>query len=221
MSPDKQTTGLIRTRADIEQGVSALRRKCQYIRHVHDTVGNPPLRRSRRGFPGLARIIVGQQLSTASAKAIWSRVEAGITPMTPRQLLRVDDKGLAALGLSRPKIRSLRALANAVTSGDLNLGSNHHKMPEHQLRELLLQVSGIGPWSVDIYLLFCLGYRDAFAPGDLALQIAVENIFELPERPKPDELAALAKRWSPWQGIAARLLWAYYENQKNTATSLK
>ncbi len=221
MAPGAQTTGLIRTRADIARGVRALRRKCQHVRHMNDIVGDPPLRRGVRGFPGLARIIVGQQVSAASAKAIWSRVDAGVQPMTPDQLLRLDDKDMMALGLSRPKIRSLRALATALTTGELNLGTTHHKKSDQELREALMQVSGIGPWSADIYLLFCLSRQDAFAPGDLALQIAAQKLFELPERPTQDELLELSSRWRPWRGVAARLLWTYYETQRKSGKQLK
>ncbi len=206
---------LIRTHADLQQGVSALRRKCSHIRTMHDVVGNPSMRKGKRGFPGLARIIVGQQVSAASAKAIWKRVEAGIQPMTAESLLKLNDAKMAGLGLSRPKIRSLRALADACADGTLNL-KKERTLSDDELREKLMCVKGIGPWTADIYLLFCLARRDAFASGDLALQVAAQNLFDLPERPSSEELQGLSERWQPWRGVAARLMWAYYEKQLRT-----
>ncbi len=221
MAGRAKTTGLIRTRDDIDRGIRALRRKCPHIRHMHDTVGAPSLRRSPRGFPGLIRIIVGQQVSSASAAAIWARVQAGLQPMQPQRLLEVNDQEMAALGLSRPKIRSLRALASALATGELNLGPRHLTLSDDDLRNALMQISGIGPWSADVYLLFCLARQDAFAPGDLALQIAVQNLLDLADRPTPDQLLEISERWQPWRGVAARLIWRYYDQQRKSRQLLK
>jgi DNA-3-methyladenine glycosylase II len=199
---------IIATEADIRAGVKALRRKCPTMRHVHDAAGDPPLRRRPAGFEGLARIVVGQQLSIASAAAIWERTVAVCRPLEPATLLTLTDRKLAGAGLSRPKIRTLRAIAAACANGlDLEALAQASDADVHAA---LTQVVGIGPWTADIYIMFCLGRADGWAPGDLALQVAAQRAMALGERPGKDDMLALAERWRPWRGVAARLLWAYY-----------
>lgn len=202
-------SGFIESEADIRLGVKALRRKCAVIRLAHDLGGDPPLRRRAGGFEGLANIIVAQQLSVASAGAIWQRLRAAADPMTAATLSALDDAALKAVGLSAPKIKTLRAAAEAVSDNRLRIDEAHVIAPE-ALREQLIAVRGIGPWTADIFEMFCVGYRDAFAPGDLALQVAAQIAMELSARPTADELADIAERWRPWRGVAARVLWAYY-----------
>ncbi|MEO0809341.1 MAG: DNA-3-methyladenine glycosylase 2 family protein [Pseudomonadota bacterium] len=199
----------IETNDDLARGVRALRRNCAIMRKVHDATGLPPLRLSQPGFAGLARIIIGQQLSVASAAAIWTRCEATISPMAAETIARLDDETLKAAGLSRPKIRTLRALAGAVVDEGLDLEAMADRS-DGEIREALLGVSGIGPWTASLFLMFCLGRPDAFAPGDLALQVAAQEAFGLDERPTADHLLTLSEPWRPWRGVAARLLWSYY-----------
>jgi DNA-3-methyladenine glycosylase II len=209
---------IIDTEADIRAGVKALRRKCPTMRHVHDTAGDPPLRRRPAGFEGLARVIVGQQLSIASAAAIWQRTAAACEPFEPATLLRLTDRKLAGAGLSRPKIRTLRAIATACADG-LDLAALAGASDE-EVHAALTAVVGIGPWTADIYIMFCLGRADGWAPGDLALQIATQRAFALADRPGKDDMIALAERWRPWRGVAARLLWAYYAAVKARSTAV-
>jgi DNA-3-methyladenine glycosylase II len=209
---------IIDTEADIRAGVKALRRKCPTMRHVHDTAGDPPLRRRPAGFEGLARVIVGQQLSIASAAAIWKRTAAACEPFEPATLLRLTDGKLAGAGLSRPKIRTLRGIATACADG-LDLAALAGASDE-EVHAALTAVVGIGPWTADIYIMFCLGRADGWAPGDLALQIAAQRAFALAERPGKDDMMALAERWRPWRGVAARLLWAYYAAVKARSTAV-
>jgi len=209
---------IIATEADIRAGVKALRRKCPTMRHVHDTAGDPPLRRRAAGFEGLARVIVGQQLSVASAAAIWERTAAACRPFEPATLLRLTDKQLAGAGLSRPKIRTLRAIAGACANG-LDLAALEGAS-DAEVHTALTAVVGIGPWTADIYIMFCLGRADGWAPGDLALQIAMQRALALAERPGKDDMMTLAERWRPWRGVAARLLWAYYAAAKAKSTAV-
>jgi DNA-3-methyladenine glycosylase II len=202
-------SGFIETDDDIRRGMKSLRRRCEVMRRIHDAVGDPPLRRSTAGFEGLARVIIAQQLSAASATAIWARVSAAIAPASPATIIAASDEALRTAGLSRPKIRTLRALATAVRAGELDLAALIDANPE-EIHDALTRVSGIGPWTADIFILFCLGRADGFAAGDLALQIAAQHAFKLAERPNPVELAAIAERWRPWRAVAARMLWAYY-----------
>jgi len=200
-------TRLIASNDDIAAGVRALRRKCAVMRRIHETTGHPPMRRREPGFEGLARIIVGQQLSIASAAAIWNRLAAAYPETSAAAIAGADDSELRALGLSRPKIRTLRAAAEAVAAGlDLQNLTDAH---EAEIHDRLTAIHGIGPWTADIFIMFCLGRADGFAAGDLALQIAAHHAYDLPNRPSPAELLDLAERWRPWRGVAARLLWAY------------
>ena len=200
---------LIETLDDIEAGMCALKRKCPHMKRALALAGLPPLRRNREGFEGLARIVVGQQVSVASANAIWTRVAAGVQPFTPERLAAMSEADLRALGLSRPKIVTLSKLAQHLSEHDWL--AELADADDDAVREKLVSLPGIGPWTADIYLMFCLGRADSFAPGDLALQIAAQRLLDLERRPTADELAAIAEqRWRPWRGVAARALWAYY-----------
>jgi DNA-3-methyladenine glycosylase II len=193
----------------MRKGIRALRRACPHLRLVHDHAGDPPLRQHTPGFEGLARIVVGQQLSLASAQAIWGRMQGAVHPMTPQAFLLMGDEELRAAGLSKGKVKTLRALSEAIAAG-LDLGALA-SASDANVHEALTALPGIGPWTADIYLLFCLGRADAFAPGDLALQIAARAAMSLEDRPSRDELFVIAERWRPWRGVAAHLLWAYYK----------
>lgn len=206
--------GILETAADIRAGVRTLRRKCCTMRRVHDTTGDPPLRRRSPGFEGLARIVVAQQLSTASADAIWGRFGAAIQPLHAHVLLRASAETLKATGLSSTKIKTLRAIATAVVHDGLDL-ERLAAARDEAVHETLTCVFGVGPWTADIFLMFCLGRRDAFAAGDLALQVAAQRAVGLAHRPGAAELLDLAERWRPWRGVAARLLWTYYRLVKN------
>jgi DNA-3-methyladenine glycosylase II len=209
---------IIVTDDDVRDGVRVLKRKCAIMRRVHDLAGHPPLRRRPAGFEGLARIVVGQQVSVASASAIWERTAAACTPFEPRILLALEDTRLAAAGLSRPKIRTLRAIAEAC-SDRLDLTSLE-RASEEEVRTALTEITGIGPWTADVYILFCLGRADGWAPGDLALQVAAQHALELDDRPGADAMLELAERWRPWRGVAARLLWAYYAALKQQRSAV-
>lgn len=210
---------LIRDENDVRMGLRALRRRCPVIRHMHDLAGDPPLRLREPGFEGLARIIVGQQVSVASANAIWERTRQTISPFEAETILSLDDETLRSAGLSRPKIRTLRAIANAINVDGLDLSTLSRRKDE-SVHEALCSISGVGPWTADIFIMFCMGRADAFAPGDLALQVAAQMAFELDSRPSVDELSELAERWRPWRGVAARLLWAYYKVAKEARSGI-
>jgi DNA-3-methyladenine glycosylase II len=198
----------IEAEADLRDGVRALRRKCAVMRRVHDAAGDPPLRRRPAGFEGLARIIVGQQVSVASAEAIWGRTMLAVQPFEPQALLALEDRTLVAAGLSGGKIRTLRAVATAAANG-LDLTRLDH-LADEEVHAALTAVSGIGPWTADIFLLFCLGRADAWAAGDRALQVAAQEAFGLGEKPDKEAMLELAERWRPWRGVAARLLGSFY-----------
>jgi len=169
----------------------------------------PTLRRRPEGLAGLAWIVIGQQVSVASAEAIFERFEAAFPEMCAERLRDADEATFRAAGLSGPKIRTLRAVADAIATGALPLDALGG-MPADEAHAALVAVHGIGPWTADIYLLFCLGHADAFAAGDLALQEGARLVLGLPDRPSAKALAAIAEAWRPWRGVAAKVLWAHY-----------
>jgi len=174
--------------------------------------GPPPLRWREPGFAGLAAIIVSQQVSVASANAIYGRLAEALAPLGAANLAAADDAALKRCGLSQAKIVALRALAESIAAG-LDLAALA-ALEAEAAHEALIAVKGIGPWTADLYLLFSLGHPDAFPAGDLALQEATRIALGLAERPDARGLEAIAERWRPYRGVAARMLWAYYRGVK-------
>jgi DNA-3-methyladenine glycosylase II len=197
--------------AEATQGLRAL--DADLVGRLIEIGGPTPLRLREPGFAGLASIIVSQQVSVASARAIFDRLETRLAPLDAQTLLAADDDALRAIGLSMPKMRALRALARAVALEGLDLGALG-AMDAADAHRALVAVSGIGPWTADIFLLFCLGHPDVFPAGDIALQEAARLALELDARPDTRRLEAIAERWRPWRGVAARMLWAYYRQAK-------
>jgi DNA-3-methyladenine glycosylase II len=195
--------------ADIREGLAALTGACPHLARVHALTGNPPLRKRPKGFEGLSRVIVGQQLSIASADAIWGRVRTRVQPFEATTLLKIPDKDLRKAGLSRSKVATLREVAVAIEAGRLKLDALA-RAPEDTIHAELTSIKGIGPWTADIYIMFSLARADAWSPGDLALQYAVKDALLLAERPSLAEMTEVAEIWRPWRGVAARLLWSYY-----------
>ncbi|WP_188519779.1 DNA-3-methyladenine glycosylase family protein [Alsobacter metallidurans] len=204
---------MIRTEADLSAALSALVALDPSLAPLRAAVGTVAPRRRPPGFPGLCAIMIGQQVSTASAAAIWTRFSARFDPPTPAAILAATDDDLRACGFSANKIRAAKAIADAIVSGHLPL-DDLGAMPADDAHARLCAVKGIGPWTADVYLLFCLGHPDAFPAGDLALQEAARLGFGLPERPSPKAFTAMAERWRPWRGAAATLLWAFYRVAK-------
>lgn len=200
---------ILRTNDDIDAGIAALVTSDPRLAAVLAVAGRPMLRRRPDGFAGLASIVVSQQLSTASANAIWTRLAAALNPFEPAAMRRARPIRLARAGLSAPKIRALKAIAKAVDKGTLDLAALVDQ-PADDAHRTLITVHGIGPWTADIYLLFCLGHADAWPAGDLALQEAARIAFALPARPTMKQMQAFAEPWRPWRGVAATLLWTYY-----------
>jgi DNA-3-methyladenine glycosylase II len=172
-------------------------------------VGPLPLRRRPDGFAELLSAITSQQVSVASASAIWARLQAAKLT-DPQAILRATEDELRAAGLSRQKIRYARALAEA--SIDYN---GLRVLSDAEVIATLTKVPGIGTWTAEIYAMFSLGRADVFAHGDLALQEATRLLFKLPERPSERQMRQLAEAWSPWRSVAARILWAYYRIAKD------
>ncbi len=203
----------IRSETDLDTALTALGDADPRFAALMATAGRPPLRRRPDGFPGLAATVVSQQLSTASAGAIWARLAGAFDPFEPAAIMRARPARLARLGLSAPKIRALKEIARAVARGKLALATLGELAAE-EAHATLTAVHGIGPWTADIYLLSCLGHSDAWPAGDLALQEAARLAFGLRARPSAKEMLPLAEPWRPWRAVAARVLWTYYRAVK-------
>ncbi len=204
----------IRSETDISEGVAALIRACPHLRRVHALAGDPPLRARPTGFEGLARVVVGQQLSIASANAIWGRLAERLVPFEPAAFLALSEDDMRAAGLSRGKIATLRTLAQAIDEGALQLDALA-TAPDEIIHAELTALKGVGPWTADIYILFSLARADAWSPGDLALQHAVKDALRLRKHPTPERMNEIAEAWRPWRAVAARLLWSYYALRRN------
>lgn len=211
MDRDAEAVGhkRIRTDADVAEGAAWLAANHPEFARALAQTGPLPLRLRPGGFDGLFDIILSQQVSVASAAAIRARVaEAGV--VGPDAVRAAGDAGLRALGLSRPKARYALILAEA----DLDYAALE-ALPETEIMARLTAITGIGPWTAQIYVMFCMGRADVFPAGDLALQVAAQELFTLDARPKTDALAQMAADWSPWRSVAARALFAYYRVLKN------
>ena len=205
----------IQTDADVAEALAGLLAADPRLVPVAELAGPVPLRRRPGGFEGLAAIITTQQISGVAAAAIWGRFRAAVDPFTPERLLAANEETLRVAGLSRPKIRTLFAVAHAC--GDGFAIDVLHDRPAEEAIAAMTALKGIGPWTAEIYLLFCVGHPDIFPAGDLALQSAVHDGLGLEQRPAEKRLRELARDWSPWRGTAARLFWAYYRARRNTA----
>jgi len=203
----------LHTQADLEAAIAVLVAQDKRLRPILELAGMPALRRRDPGFAGLAAIICGQQLSTASAAAIWARVSAAFDPFDHEALRRARADRLGRLGLSAAKIKTLKNLAREIAAERLNLDmlANEDADAAHHS---LTALHGIGPWTADVYLLFCLGHGDAWPAGDLALQEAIRIGLGLERRPTVQQMAPLAEPWRPLRGAAAHLWWSYYRATK-------
>ena len=203
------TGRIIETDADVHEGMLALSAMCPRMKAAYALTGPLPLPRRADGFAQVLSAIVGQQVSVASAAAVWSRIEAaGFN--TPAAVLAASDDELRAVGLSRQKFIYARELALA----DIDYIALRD-MSDEAVIKTLVAVKGIGPWTAEVYAMFSLGRADVFAPGDLAMQEAARSLYDLPERPKEKAFREMADAWAPWRAVAARLLWAYYAYEKD------
>lgn len=199
---------IIMTEACVAEGAAWLADREPRFAHALSLTGPLPLRRRADGFRALLSAIVSQQVSVASANAIWARMEAaGLCD--PMRMAAATEAELRAVGLSRQKARYGQALAAAGIDFDALRGA-----PDEEVVAVLTAVPGIGRWTAEIYAMFALGRADVFAPADLALQEGVRLLFALEARPAERALRGMAEAWSPWRAVAARLLWAYYHVEK-------
>lgn len=180
---------------------------------VHRRAGSFEIRKQPGGFAGLAKVICGQQLSVASARAIWGRFEQLEGALDPVRYLTLSEEAVRGTGFSLGKFKTVRVIAEAAASGALDFARLETLSAEAAVAELTA-LKGIGPWTAEIYLMFCAGHPDVFPAGDLALQKAVQHALGLDAQPSIKELIGIAQAWSPHRHAAALLFWRYYAMMK-------
>lgn len=204
----RQAVAIIRDHSDIQAGLEALVGLDPRLADVVEASGPVPLRLNEPGFSGLASIVVSQMVSRASAEAIWRRITAA-GPVTAEGYRALDPAVIATFGLSRAKAATLLHLSTAISEGHFDLASVCALETGEAIRKMTA-LPGIGPWTAEVYLMFCGGHADIFPTGDVALQAAVGHALSLETRPSAKNLGVMAEIWAPWRSVAARLFWAYY-----------
>lgn len=200
------------TEETLTEALAHLGAACPRMAEALARLGPPDIRRREGGFAGLMRILVEQQVSVAAGRAIWARLEAaGAT--RPEVVLARSEEELRALGLSRPKARYAKAIAEAERSGALCFLRQAEAPLDEAVAELTA-IKGVGPWTAEIYQMFCVGRPDLLPVGDLALRAAAGRLYDLPDRPSEAEFRALGEPWAPWRSAAALVLWRFYAADK-------
>jgi DNA-3-methyladenine glycosylase II len=198
------------TQDDLDALLRTLVEQDPRLKPVIEMTGHAPLRRRAPGFAGLAATICGQQVSTFAAAAIWARMVAAYDEVRHDHIHAARTDRLRRFGLSVAKIKTLKLIAREISEGRLDL-ARLAEAPADEAHDTLTALHGIGPWTADIYLLFCLGHSDAWPTGDLAVQEAVRIGLGLKSRPTAKEMASIGDAWRPYRGAAAHLFWAYYK----------
>lgn len=199
------------TSKSFELGLQTLSSRDLDLERILDRLGPPPMWSREPGFPTLVWIILEQQVSLASARAAFERLLSAASPLTPEKFLTFDDPTLKTIGFSRQKTRYCRELSRSILDGLLDL-EQLGSADDSTVRERLIRIKGIGPWTAEIYLLMALCRPDAWPTGDLALASALQRVKGLPELPTPAVMEAVGENWRPWRAVAARLLWHFYLN---------
>ena len=204
-----QNSHAILNKEVFSQGVRLLADRDEHLAEVVKTYGQPQLWVREPGFPTLVYIILEQQVSLASAKAAFDRLQAAVKPLTPKRFLNLNDAELLCIGFSRQKTLYTRLLAESLARRHFDL-RYLHELPDDSAHKMLVAFKGIGRWTADIYLLSALRRPDIWPIGDLALATAVQEVKRLRKRPSPERLEALSAPWRPWRAVAARLFWHAY-----------
>jgi DNA-3-methyladenine glycosylase II len=197
----------------LSAAVVELARRDSDLAGIVERHGRPPLWARPPGFATLTFLILEQQVSLASARAAFERLQSATGTVMPETFLRLDDAELLGIGFSRQKARYVRSLAQALLVGEVDLDALG-TLPDEQAGDLLQGLAGIGPWTSDCYLLLALGRPDVWPTTDLALVSSVQRIKRLDRRPRPDALTAMAEPWRPWRSVATRLFWHDYLSRR-------
>jgi DNA-3-methyladenine glycosylase II len=202
----------------LEEGIVALTRSDPDLARIVALAGVPHFPRRKPSFGTLLHIILEQQVSVEAARAMYARLKQHCRWVTPERFLRLDDDTLRRCGFSRQKMAYGRHLATAIRDGAVDLKTIAGHDDERAMAELV-KLKGIGRWSAEVYLLFALARPDVWPADDLGLQLAVQWLKGLDQRPKGPALRALAEAWRPWRAVAACLLWQFYLHRLNRLKS--
>jgi DNA-3-methyladenine glycosylase II len=213
-----QNSQVILNESIFAQGVRLLANRDTHLAEVLQKYGQPPLWVRDPGFPTLVYIILEQQVSLASAKAAFDRLNDAVRPLKPRHFLKLTDAELLRIGFSRQKTLYTRLLAESLSRRYFDLGDLHN-LQDDAARKMLTAFKGIGNWTADIYLLSALRRPDIWPIGDLALATAVQEVKRLRQRPSPELLEKMSEPWRPWRAVAARLFWHHYLSKRGKSTS--
>ena len=209
----------IRDRTSLDAALSRLVARDPALSAFLNEIGTVPLRERAPDFEALVEIITGQQVSKAAASAILARLREGLGTLDAARVSASDADTLGRLGLSRAKCAAVLGAARAVIEGRLDLAATT-ALPIGEAEAQLTALRGVGPWTAQVFLLFCAGHRDVFPAGDIALQHAAGWVAGLPTRPDARTTRAIAERWTGERGAAARLLYALYGHRRATAAPL-
>lgn len=195
---------------DVARDLKALAKQCRHMAKAVKLAGVPGPRLSQPGFAPLIRIIAGQQVSVSAAAGIWAKLEKNCGGrVTPEAVLTLQEPGLRASGFSGQKSRYALGLAEAAVAGALDFKALH-KCDNEKVRETLTSYKGVGNWTADIYLMFCMGRGDVWPAADLGLQAGIQLLQGLKKRPNAKQGEAIAEVWRPYRSSAAIMLWHYY-----------
>lgn len=195
------------------QAVKYLSRKDKDLAALYEADGVPPLWARRPGFTTLIKIILEQQVSLASGKAVYKKLGRNIIPFTPAQFKELGTNYLRSLGVTRQKSLYCINIASAIINDKLDLKSLN-KMNDVDVKEMLCRIKGIGPWTADIYLLMALLRGDIWPSGDIALASSMKKIKRLRSYPSNEKQIKIAMKWQPYRSVSARMLWQHYLNNK-------
>jgi DNA-3-methyladenine glycosylase II len=201
------------TRALLGEGARLLAARDEDLARIHQRLGDPPIWGRRPGFPALVKIILEQQVSLRSAAAVYRRIDEHVGGMSPHNVNRIGVTGLRQIGVTRQKAAYCHGLARRLLDRTLDLGAVA-RASDDEGRRMLLDVPGLGPWSVDIYFLMALRRPDVWPRGYLTLANALRDIKGLRALPSHDQQLQLASTWAPWRSVAARILWAHYLSRR-------
>jgi DNA-3-methyladenine glycosylase II len=197
---------------DVHKHLGVLRRRDKKISAAIKAAGLPGSRKMQPGFATLIRIIVDQQVSVAAGASIWRKLESAAQgEVSPARLLKLNEPGLRGCGFSGQKARYALGVAEATRAGDLDFAALND-MPDDAVRKILIALKGVGPWTVDIYLMFGMGRPDVWPVGDLVLQHSARAMLGLRQRPTPERLTKIGEDWKPYRSSAALLLWHYWHH---------
>jgi DNA-3-methyladenine glycosylase II len=197
------------TTTTLVQAAQDLAARDEILARILASHGAPPMWRRAAGFTTLVHIILEQQVSLKSAKAMLLRLQSVINPFTPERFVDLGESHLRQLGVTRQKSAYLLHLSGSILDGELSF-NKLSRMPDDEARTILTRIKGIGLWSADVYLLMAMRRADIWPAGDLALAVAVKELWGLEFRPTTDELEQIAERWRPYRAVAARMLWQHY-----------